>query len=273
MKMEKIIRLYSQHDLDLIGLCRNPSYPFSYYMKRAIVAWAREDKSFSIPLPSSPPTSEILLKSCSIHIKFSKDEVDVFEKLKTIEDRYGNSCLKTIFRGYLEQPYITPYISDSMFIYPNKANKKQTSYLENENIQKNESFEEESAQTEKKQDVTIQMEESKTEIREEIKEEVKSETEVKKDDLVDQILSAIDKYKSIGISNPSISDIAKILNCSEDKVELTMLKNNITLEQEESSKSEETITVNEEESVNNDDSSNNESLEDFDLFGKIGAMM
>ena len=53
--MNKRITLNWQHDLDLIGLNVHPDFELGKMMKRAIIACAKGDTGFRIPLPRPMP--------------------------------------------------------------------------------------------------------------------------------------------------------------------------------------------------------------------------
>lgn len=49
--MNVIVRLYWQHDLDLVALTLHPMFEMGKWMKKAMIAYAQGDEEFHIPLP------------------------------------------------------------------------------------------------------------------------------------------------------------------------------------------------------------------------------
>lgn len=123
--MNVIVRLYWQHDLDLVALNMHPDFDMGKWMKKAVVAFAKGDEGFSIPLPRSMPY-HVDLDNCSTHFVLSpeKDE-DIIAVMNGF--RYGqrNSAIKNIFRMYLEAPYMEPYYNEKMFAVKTRGSAKE----------------------------------------------------------------------------------------------------------------------------------------------------
>ena len=64
--MNVIVRLYWQHDLDLVALTLHPMFEMGKWMKKAMIAYAQGDEEFHIPLPPEMPP-EKPLENCDAH--------------------------------------------------------------------------------------------------------------------------------------------------------------------------------------------------------------
>ncbi len=113
--MNVIVRLYWQHDLDLIALAKHPDFEVGRWMKKAVIAFVRGDDSFVIPLPRPQPY-QIKLVNCDTHFALSYKESDVIDFFKNF--RYGvrNSAIKQIFRMYLERPNFQVFYDDPIYV-------------------------------------------------------------------------------------------------------------------------------------------------------------
>ncbi len=109
--MKITIRLYSRHDLDLMSIYLNDNFPFSKEMKKAVKAYVNGD-SYEIDIPESekidtPP------RVIQFHICFSQSsDAELIEWIKSITPGYRNSVLKNIFRNYMSEPIVSPYIKN-----------------------------------------------------------------------------------------------------------------------------------------------------------------
>ena len=114
--MNVTVRLYWQHDLDLVALSIHPEFDIGKWIKRAVIAWAREDKSFYIPSPLFPQPYSAKIESTTIHFKLSPEkEADVISCIHGIRTGFRNSAMKLIFRTYLRSPYMAPYYDSETF--------------------------------------------------------------------------------------------------------------------------------------------------------------
>ena len=122
--MNIIVRLYWQHDLDLVALCMHPDFDMGKWMKKAVVAFSKGDAGFKIPLPRSMPY-RVELDNCSTHFGLTpgKDD-DIIACMNGF--RYGqrNSAIKNIFRMYLEAPYLDPYYNAETFAVKQRGSAK-----------------------------------------------------------------------------------------------------------------------------------------------------
>ena len=105
------LRLYRQHDLDLITLYRHPSFSLPNAIKTALCAYVRSEQ-FSIKQPEPFALSdEKISKIVQIHISLSpSSEGDVIAWLKSIKEGYRNSVLKNIIRSYVCGPCVYSYM-------------------------------------------------------------------------------------------------------------------------------------------------------------------
>lgn len=103
--MKKSIRIYREHDIDLVTLYKNPEFGFQKALKQAVRAYVRGTPY----LIYAPQTQDISKKDYKygyqIFITFDeKYDADVIEWLKTLKPRCFTKALKTILRGSLIGP-------------------------------------------------------------------------------------------------------------------------------------------------------------------------
>lgn len=122
--MNVIVRFYWQHDLDLVALNMHPDFDMGPWMKRAIVAYARGDEDFYIPLPRSMPYS-VELDNCCTHFRLTpgKDD-DVIAVLNGFRSGFRNSTIKIIFRQYLQNFYLDPFLNEETFLSKSRVHGK-----------------------------------------------------------------------------------------------------------------------------------------------------
>lgn len=114
--MNIIVRFYWQHDLDLVALAMHPDFCINHWLKRSIIAAAREDTGFYIPNPRPQPY-KIELSDCTAHFTLNPDtEADVIEFLNGFRYGFRNSVIKMILRQYLEAPFIAPFFNEKMYM-------------------------------------------------------------------------------------------------------------------------------------------------------------
>ena len=107
------LRLYRQHDLDLITLYRHPSFSLSNAIKKALCAYVRNE-SFYIeqPVPYDMGKEKVP-KIVQIHIQLPDEDNDAIEWIKGIKEGYRNSVLKNVVRGYIAAPCVYTYIANT----------------------------------------------------------------------------------------------------------------------------------------------------------------
>ena len=117
------LRLYRQHDLDLITLYRHPLFSLPNAIKMSLCAYVRNQKFFIKQPQPYEIGNEKISKIVQIHIQLSeKSEGDVIEWLRNIKDGYRNSVLKNVIRAYMAGPCIYSYIKESNNIFENASN-------------------------------------------------------------------------------------------------------------------------------------------------------
>lgn len=128
--MNVIVRFYWQHDLDLVALAMHPDFDMGPQFKRAVIAYARGDEEFRIPLPRSMPY-RVELDNCCTHFRLTpgKDD-DVIEFLNGFRTGFRNSIMKQIFRQFLEGIYMDPYLNEDTFRSKSRVHGKPASKSE-----------------------------------------------------------------------------------------------------------------------------------------------
>lgn len=104
------LRLYRQHDLDLITLYKHPSFSLPAAIKRSLIAYVRQEQlTIKQPAPYKLENKKIA-KTVQIHIQLDEtNDKDIIKWLKSTKEGYRNSVLKNIIRGYLAAPCIYSY--------------------------------------------------------------------------------------------------------------------------------------------------------------------
>lgn len=104
------LRLYRQHDLDLITLYRHPSFSLPAAIKRSLIAYVRKEQlTIKQPEPFKLGDEKIS-KTVQMHIQLDEEkDADVIKWIKSTKEGYRNSVLKNIIRGYLAAPCIYSY--------------------------------------------------------------------------------------------------------------------------------------------------------------------
>lgn len=103
--MRKSIRIYREHDIDLVTLYKNPDFGFQKALKQAVRAYVR-----GVPyLIYTPVTQDVSQKDFKygyqIFITFDEEyDADIIEWLKTLKPRSLTKALKSILRGSLIGP-------------------------------------------------------------------------------------------------------------------------------------------------------------------------
>ena len=109
--MKITMRLYRIHDLDLLYLYKLPDFSIQKAIKSALKAYlAEQDLTIDYPI-----VDDLLLpKTAMIHIYLSeKKDAEIIAWLKNVSKGYRNSLLKNIFRSYLKEPSVEPYLLDN----------------------------------------------------------------------------------------------------------------------------------------------------------------
>lgn len=109
--MDITVRLYKLHDYDLIYLYKNLRFPIKDAMKKALIAYVRNEPIFfDFPINKVETDQLVDVKNAQFHIKLDdNDESDVIEYLIGLKRFYRNSFLKNLLRGYLTGPVAYVY--------------------------------------------------------------------------------------------------------------------------------------------------------------------
>lgn len=112
--MNITVRLYKLHDYDLIYLYKNLRFPIKDAMKKALLAYVRnEPVFFDFPVKKIDMDHLENLKNAQFHIKLDKTEdADAINYLSGLKKFYRNSFLKNLLRGYLAGPAAYVYEVD-----------------------------------------------------------------------------------------------------------------------------------------------------------------
>lgn len=105
------VRLYKLHDFDLIYLYKNLRFPIKEAMKKALIAYVRDEPVFfQVPIAKIKTDELSNIKHAQFHIKLSEEEdADVIQYLSTLKRFYRNSFLKNLLRSYLAGPVAYVY--------------------------------------------------------------------------------------------------------------------------------------------------------------------
>lgn len=125
--MNVIVRMYWQHDLDLVALTSHPMFQMGKWMKKAMIAYTQGDKDFHIPLPPDMPPEKPLV-NCDAHFALDPNneiEKKVIDMMKQFRDGQRNSAIKHIFRRYLDCLFMDPYIDVLTYQVKARGNYKQ----------------------------------------------------------------------------------------------------------------------------------------------------
>lgn len=139
-----MMRLYRQHDLDLIYLYKHPDFSLQSAVKSAIAAISNNKQTPFIEIPPNEPQSNLTLpKQVQFHVYLSeKDDADMIKWILNITKGYRNSVLKNLIRHYVSQPALTPFLINTSLLFqqrtsnedtkktPNKQPKEETNALD-----------------------------------------------------------------------------------------------------------------------------------------------
>jgi hypothetical protein len=115
--MNVIVRLYRQHDIDLMAIYLKKGIKFSTTMKEALLAYARNEP-YSIQIPDGPYKKHYLKKSIAFHIELDEEtDRDAILLLKKVRVGMRNVFLKTLFRNYVEElPMDAAWIGSNLLL-------------------------------------------------------------------------------------------------------------------------------------------------------------
>lgn len=117
------MRLYRQHDLDLLYLYKTPNFCIQKSIRESIRDYVKNgcvnNGSYIVDV-SNIKHNEVLPRSVQIHIYLSEDkDSQVISWLDNTSKGYRNSLIKNIYRNYINGPITYPY-------NPNKNEKSHT---------------------------------------------------------------------------------------------------------------------------------------------------
>lgn len=112
--MKLIVRLYRQHDLDLIALHKNKDFCLTTAIRKSLDAYVNK-KQLSILAPNSI-LEEKVPRQIQIIVRFDDHkDAKAIEWIKTIKSGYRNSFIKNLLRGYLTYPIVPAYMEGDSF--------------------------------------------------------------------------------------------------------------------------------------------------------------
>lgn len=107
--MKVMVRLYRQHDLDLLSLKKIDGFSVQKAMRSALRAYVRK-QDFKVQIPDKI-IAVALPKSSQLHICLSDSaDADIIAWLQTVSNGFRNSLIKNIFRSYLSRPIADLYL-------------------------------------------------------------------------------------------------------------------------------------------------------------------
>ncbi len=103
------IRLYRQHDMDLISLYNMKDFKFLKKMKSALIAYSKKE-DYPINIPSFRVVPGYIKYITVMHIKLDeKKDAEAIKVLTSMKPGLRNSFLKAMFRNYLTNIPLTSY--------------------------------------------------------------------------------------------------------------------------------------------------------------------
>ncbi len=110
--MQITVRLYRQHDMDLIGLYLTPGFKFTTEMKNALIAHVKGN-DYRISAPTTPSGYKGYLKrSIMVHLSIDRNDYhDVYKVLEALKDGQRNAYIKTIMRMSIDRMPLFSYMS------------------------------------------------------------------------------------------------------------------------------------------------------------------
>lgn len=114
-----IMRLYRQHDLDLIYLYKLHGFSLQAAIKTAINAYVSNSNAIiDIPVYPNPPNKIHLPKQIQFHVYLSeKNDYGAIQWISRITKGYRNSVLKNLVRNYINSPVLTPFNNSTLLVF------------------------------------------------------------------------------------------------------------------------------------------------------------
>lgn len=120
------IRLYRQHDLDLVGLHYNKSIHLPDVARDVLASYVRQERYY-IKTPEPIELPDDIPSTIMLHINLHKVlDQDIIVWILATKEGYRNSLVKNIIRGYLAIPYLYPYFQIEDDFSQHQAFEKQT---------------------------------------------------------------------------------------------------------------------------------------------------
>lgn len=117
--MKVMMRLYRQHDLDLIYLYKLKGFSFQDAVKDSIrMTINNSDATIEYPIQKQHLESIVLPKVIQFHIYLSpQSEKDIINWIQSITKGYRNCVLKNVLRNHLSKFAIEPYDINTQVIF------------------------------------------------------------------------------------------------------------------------------------------------------------
>lgn len=111
--MKATMRLYKQHDLDLISLYKNPEFSLEDVLITSLRAYLKQEPvCFYVPT-LFPMDLEVTPRIVMLHINLDDDkDADIIDFIEKIREKYRNSFFKNIIRGSIVNCNFYPYMTD-----------------------------------------------------------------------------------------------------------------------------------------------------------------
>ena len=122
--MQVTIRLYRQHDMDLIRMYMNKAIRFTEEVKRALIAYAN-GKIYTISITDSTPSFQGYLKtSILMHVSIdAKKNPEVITLFSRIKPGQRNAFIKTVTRRSMSELPLSAYFAgDGIIMSRSEAN-------------------------------------------------------------------------------------------------------------------------------------------------------
>lgn len=117
--MKITIRIYRTHDFDLMSLYQAGNIPLAQVMKKAIIAYyCGEHFRFTVERESIPDLKAMPLVVNLLLSISDYDAPGIEHWIAGLQKGYRNSCFKSIFRHYLDDPCMAFYREDGCITRP-----------------------------------------------------------------------------------------------------------------------------------------------------------
>ena len=118
------VRLYWQHDPDLIMLKNTPNFLFVPYMREAVEAYAQGNKNFFIPLPVKPD-EPIEIENVLVTFQVSESRnPESYRILSEVRPGFRANLVKQIFRYYLQDAPLDVYFDQETYKAKHRGTRK-----------------------------------------------------------------------------------------------------------------------------------------------------